>query len=497
MDNDFILVLDLGGPQAVEMARKLRNQCYYTEIMSRGADEALFRRKAPRGILVVGEDDCNEPFPGAALALDVPVLALGGAARRMIETFGAVSEGVLLKEQASQITFQGADLPQPCPLFDQLSESDRYFTRVDGFALPEGCVSIASTMEGYSPAFANFERRLYGLQFYAESNDPDGAVILSNFAEKICGCTPIWTAKDFLEEEVRYIRERVGEGSALMAVSGGVDSTTCALLMRRAIGERVTCVFIDTGLMRSGEAEQVRNTFEGELGLPLICVDAGERMLNRLRGVVDPVEKRQVIYEEYMKIFAEVGREHPEAEYFVEGTIYSALLARGSSDAVYARRFDPGKRLEPIRMLFKDEVRILSELLGMPRSLSARQPFPGPGLAVRCLGEVTESKLALLRRADAIFREQIQLAGQDKRLTRYFVLLDDARTLGRRLGVTTREYACVLRAVSEQGLASYTVGKLPYDLLERVAARIIREIPGINRVVYDISPCDNTFVEWQ
>ncbi len=491
MDNDFILVLDLGGPQAVEMARKLRNQRYYTEIMSRGADEELFRRKAPRGILVVGGDGYSEPFPKAALALGVPVLALGGAARRMIETCGAVSEGILLKEQASQITFK------PCPLFDQLSESDRYFARVDGFALPEGFVSIATTLEGFSPAYADLERRLYGLQFYAESNDPDGAVILSNFAEKICGCTPIWTAKDFLEEEVRYIRERVGNGSALMAVSGGVDSTTCALLMHRAIGERVTCVFVDTGLLRSGEAEQVRNTFEGELGLKLISVDAGDRMLNRLRGVIEPTEKRQVIYEEYMKILAEVGREHPEAEYFVEGTIYSDLLARGSSDAVYARRFDPGKRLEPIRMLFKDEVRILGELLGLPRALAARQSFPGPGLAVRCMGEVTESKLALLRRADAIFREEIQLAGQDKKLTRYFAILDDTRTVGRRLGVTTREYACVLRAVGEQGLASYTVGKLPYDMLERAAARIIREVPGINRVTYDISPCENTFVEWQ
>ena len=491
MDNDFILVLDLGGPEAIEMARKLRNQRYYTEIMSRRADIELFRRKAPRGILVVGGDAVDKPFPQAALELGVPVLALGGAARQMIEACGAVSEGVLLENQASQITFQ------PCLLFDQLSESDRYFTRVDGYALPEGFRSIATTIEGYSPAFADSERRLYGLQFYAESNDPDGAVILSNFAEKICGCTPIWTARDFIEEEIRFIQDRIGDGKALMAVSGGVDSTTCAMLMKRAIGDRLTCVFIDNGLLRTGEAELVYNSFDGELALPLIRVDARERMLGRLKGVTDPVEKHRVIFEEYMKILAEVGQTRPDAEYFVEGTIYSDLLIRGSSDEVYARRFDPGKRLEPIRMLFKDEVRTLGELLGLPRNLTTRQSFPGPGLAVRCMGEVTEEKLTLLRHADAIFREEIQLSGQDKRLTNYFVVLDDVKTLGRRNGAFAREYACILRAVTGQGLTSYTVGKLPYDLLDRVASRIIEEIPGINRVTYDISPCENTAIEWE
>ena len=491
MDNDFILVLDLGGPQAIEMARKLRNLRYYTEIMSRGADVELFRRKSPRGILVVGGEGSHEPFPGAALEVGVPVLALGGAARKLIERFDVSSEGVLLHNQASQLTFQ------PCPLFDQLSECDRYFTCVEGYPLPKGFVSIATTLEGYSPAIADFDRNLYALQFYAESNDPDGAIILCNFAEKICGCTPIWTAKDFLEEEVRYIRERVGEGSALVAVSGGVDSTTCALLMRRAIGERVFCVFIDTGLMRAGEAEQIQKTFDEELELPLIRIDARERFLNCLRGVTEPTEKRQVLYEEYMKLLAEVGKEHSDAAYFVEGTIYTDLLARGSSDAVYARHFDPGQRLEPIRMLFKDEVRELGEQLGLSKDVTNRQSFPGPGLALRCMGEVTEQKLSLLRKADAIFREEVERSGQDKRLTRFFAVLDDTRTLGRRLGVTTREYACILRAVSEQGVASYSVAKLPYDMLERAAARIIREVPGINRVTYDISPCDNTAVEWQ
>ena len=492
MDNDFILVLDLGGQNAVEMARKLRYQRYYTEIMSRTADIELFRRKSPRGILIVGGDDCDTPesFPRAVLELGVPVLALGGAARMMIEASGASSEGVLLENQASQITFL------PCPLFDQLSESDRYFARIDGFALPDGFKPIATTIDGLTPAFADFERNLYGLQFYAESNDPDGAVILSNFAEKICGCTPIWTMEDYIEEETRYIQDKIGDGCALMAVSGGVDSTVCAMLMKRAIGDRLKCVFIDNGLLRNGEAERVQNTFEELLGLPLTRVDARERFMYRLKGITDPVEKHHAAHSEFLSVISEVSAGCPEAEFFVQGTIYSDLLTGGSSDEVYARRLDAGKLLEPIRMLFKDEVRWVGEKLGLPPTVTAQQPFPGPALALRCMGEVTEEKLSLLRKADDILREEIQASGQDKKLTQFFVVLMDERTLGRRNGAYVYEHACALRAVSEQGIQSYSVGKLPYDLLDRVAGRIIQEIPGINRVVYDISPWENTAIEW-
>lgn len=488
MNNDFILVLDLGGTMAVDMARKLRNQRYYTEIMSRSADLELFKRKSPRGVLVVGGGTSQLPFPRPVLQLGVPVLALGSAARHLIACFGATSQGVLLSEQATQITFE------PCLLFDGLSESDRYFRRVEGYDLPQGFRSIATTMEGYSPAFSNSERQLYGLQFYPESNDPDGAAILTNFAEKICGCTPMWSIDSYIEEELRFIRERVGDSRALCAVSGGVDSTTCALLMKRAIGDRLTCVFIDTGLLRIGEAEQVYNSFDGELALPLIRVNARERMLECLRGLADPVEKQQAIYAEYMAILGEVAQSRPDITCFVEGTIYSDLLKKGASDGVYARRFEPGARLEPIRMLFKDEVRLLGRHLGLPDAFAAKPSFPGTGLALRCVGEVTAEKLELLRRADRIFEEEIVGAGQDKRLTQFFALLDDTKVFGMR---DAREYVCVLRAVSEQGIGAYSVGRLPYDLLEGVSDRILREVPGIGRVTYDISPGLWAGVEWE
>ena len=490
MNNDFILVLDMGGPQAVAMARKLRLQRYYTEIISRRADIDLFRRKSPRGILIVGGDDGAraDAFPRAVLSLGIPVLAMGGAARLMAEAEGAVSEGVLLENTAAQIRFS------PCELFHGLEVSDRYLARIDGYTLPEGYHPIAITDDGLTPAFGNFSRSLYGLQFYAESNDPDGAAILSNFAERICGCTPMWTIENYIEEELRYVQEKIGDGSAVMAVSGGVDSAACAVLMHRAIGNRLCCVFVDNGLLRTDESQQVTRMMQEELHLPLIRIDARERFLNRLKGISDPVEKHRAVHNEFISVLSEFREAH-SAGFMVKGTIYSDLLASGASDAAYARQFDPGTLLEPVRMLFKDEVRELAAALGLPADLIARQPFPAPALAVRCCGEVTAEKLTLLRCADGIFREAVAEAGQDKRLANAFAVLLDTRALTRRDGASDYGYACALRAVVEHG-DSFMPGKLPYDLLERVSERILSQVPGIGRVVLDISG-SGCAVEWE
>ena len=492
MENDFILVLNLGGPQAMAMARKLRNQNFYTEILSRSADIELLRRKAPRGILIVGGEERTQAdcFPRAVLALGIPVLAMGGAARLMAEAIGAASEGILLQNSASQISFQ------PCDLFDQLSDSDRYFVRIDGFALPEGFQPIATTIDGLIPAFADFEHNLYGLQFYAESNDPDGATILSNFAGKICGCSPIWSMDYYIESELNYIRERIGDGKALMAISGGIDSAACALLMHRALGDRLKCVFVDNGLLRTGEADLVLNTFQKDLGLELITIDAGDRFLGRLKGITDSQEKRRAVQNEFVNVLSEVFQQNPDVEFLVEGTIYSDILSSGAEET-RARRYDFGKLIEPLRMLFKDEVRKLGDMLGLPAPLINRQSFPGPGLAVRCMGEVTPEKLELLRKADAVFREEVRVSGQDKRLTHYFAVLCDVKTLGIRDGSRAYEYACALRAVSEQSSSFFTVGKLPYDLLERAAERITNEVPGINRVTYDVTGNRHGMIEWE
>ena len=491
MDNDFILVLDLGGPEAVATARKLRNQGIYTEIMAGSPDIGTFVRKSPRGLLIVGgEDGDMERFPKDALSLGIPVLAMGGAARMLARAVGAQTEGILLANTASQITFL------PCDLFDGLSESDRYFTRIDGFTLPEGFQPIATTSDALTPAFADFDRKLYALQFYAESNDPDGAAILSNFAEKICGCTQKWSIENYLEEEIRYIREKVGERGVLMAVSGGVDSTTCAVLMRRAMGDHLTCVFVDNGLLRAGEAEAVQSFFQRELDITPIRVDAKNRFMARLKGITDSEEKHRALHNEFLNVLGEVFEAHPECAFVAQGTIYSDLLSSTTVDEAYARRIDRNLLIEPLRMLFKDEVRELAQVLGLPQELINRQPFPGPALAVRCAGEVTEEKLTMLRRADAIFREEIESNGQDRRLSRYFAVLTDTLTLGRP-GGAPYGYACALRAVSEQGVAGFTAGKLPYDLLDRIARRITGEIPGINRVTYDITDSSSAEIEWE
>ena len=492
MENNFILVLGLGGSQHIAMARKLRVQGYYTEILSGDFDPEALRRKSPRGILIVGGDHCEDAssFPAEVLTLGVPVLAMGGASYMLALSVGCEFEGILLEKSASQINFL------PCPLFDQLSESDRYFVRVDGFKLAEGFEPIATTIDGLTPAFADFSRKLYGLQFYAESNDPDGSIILSNFAEKICGCAPTWSIESYVDEECRFIRERIGDGEALIAVSGGIDSTACALLLKRAIGDRLRCVFIDNGLLREGEGEFTRQLY-ADLGLNLLYVDARERFLERLNGVTDPVRKHEVIHNEFFTLLSEVSSRYSRADTLVQGTIYSDLLTPSGQNGPYARKFRPNKLVEPLRMLFKDEVRELSAYLGVPQAVINRQAFPSPALAIRCCGNVTAEKLSLLRRADTIVRQCFIESGQEKKLSRFFAVLTDTRSVSRRDGSEKLEYVCALRAVAEQDPCAFTVARLPFDLLERISQRIAEEIPGIGRVVYDLSGSTYANIEWE
>ena len=487
MENDFILILDFGGPQAQSMARKVRGQNYYCEVHPCSVDVETIRRKAPLGLLLAGGPG-DQPFDEEILSLGIPVLAMGFCIRTMAKAFGAVCEGALLSGRASQITFL------PCPLFDGLGESDRYFDRIDALKLPEGFEPVATTIEGLTPAFANVEAKIYGLQFYAESNDPDGARILANFAGSICGCKPYWSPEFYIEHEVQYIREHIGESSAIMAISGGVDSTVCAMLMRRAIGDRLKCVFVDTGLMRKGEVENVAHTFRDQLGLDLVIADARDSVLEALEGVTDPQEKRSIVHHAFVSTMQAEASAYADAEFIVEGTIYSDLLNGTPHNSGYAQAL---KRIEPIRMLFKDEVRYVGETLGVPRELLSQQPFPGSGLAIRCLGEVNAEKLFLLREADAIFRSEIIEAGLDRRLGQYFAILMDVQTIGIRDGKPCTEYICALRAVNSTDSSNATIAKLPYDLIERVVQRITSQVPGINRVVYDVTGKPSAMIEWE
>ncbi|HIV27690.1 MAG TPA: glutamine-hydrolyzing GMP synthase [Candidatus Ornithocaccomicrobium faecavium] len=505
MSNNMILILDFSGSQSQSIARKVRGERVYCEVVPYTVSIDVVREKNPRGIMMIGNPrDISDDTPGgcaqAVYQLGVPVLAIGSAALLLARDMGARLLGPVMEKRTAQISFA------PTPLFKGLGDTDRYFDRVDALDLPEGFSAIASG-SGLTAAFACEERGLYGLQFFPEQNDPDGLAVIHNFAIDICGCEPTWSMEAFIERELKHIRETVGNGRALLAISGGVDSSVCAALMHRAIGRQLICLHVDTGLMRKGETAMVEKMFKQHMDMNLICVDASERFLQKLKGVTDPEKKRKIIGEEFIRVFEEEALKLGKIDFLVQGTIYPDVIESFGVDGTSVKAHHnvgglPEKIgfeaiIEPVRELFKDEVRAVGTALGLPAELIHRQPFPGPGLAVRTLGEVNREKLDILREADAIFREEIAAAGLDKRIWQYFVVLLDVRSTGVRKGSRSYDYAVALRAINSIDAMSATVYRLPYDLLERVTARITTEVEGINRVVYDITGKPPATIEWE
>ena len=502
MFEDKVLLLDFGGTNAQSVARKLRGERIYCEVLPYSASMEEILAAKPRGILLAGgrgpEAETLRCETGV-FSLGLPVLAMGYGARLMVEQLGGCTHGVLAEKRAAEISF--AD----CALFDGLTESDRYLERIDAVELPEGFSTLAFASGGLMPAFGSEQKHLYALQFYPETNDPDGLRILFNFAVAICGCEPNWSVDRFVEYELGEIRRRVGDGRVLMAISGGVDSSVCAALMHRAVGNRLTCVYVNTGLMRKGETELVTRTFREQLGLEMISVDATDRFLIRLKGVTQPREKRRAVVDELMNVFADEARRLGPFDCLAQGTIYPDVIGSYTDTGAHGRNAEPfamrniafAEIIEPLRVLFKDEVRMVGEVIGIPRELVQRQPFPGPGLAVRCIGEVTAEKLRMLRDADAIFREEIAEAGLDKRIWQYFAVLTGVRSIGLRESGPCYENVIALRAVSSQDAVAAYAYRLPYDLLERVVQRITTEVPGVNRVVYDMTSKPTAMIEWE
>ena len=502
MFGDKILILDFGGTQARSVARKVRSERVFCEVLPHDAPIRLIGERNAKGIILAGGAEHGDEAlrcDAQVFALGLPVLALGNAARLLATEMGGKTLGILAEDRAAEISFGDS------PIFDGLGDSDRYFERVDAIELPEGFAELAVSPGGLVPAFGCEEKNLYGLQFYPESNDPDGFTILANFAVGICGCAPVWSVESFVEYELEKVRRTVGDGRALIAISGGVDSAVCAALMHRAVGDNLTCLYVNTGLMRKGESELVARVFREQLGMELLCVDATDRFLARLRGVSDPQEKRRLVGDELLQVFADESRKLGAFDFLVQGTIYPDVISSHAHEGIYS--LDPKEvsvgdvvfeRVgEPLRLLFKDEVRQVGEILGMPRELINRQPFPGPGLAIRCIGEVTRPKLEILREADAIFREEIADAGLDRRIWQYFAVLTDVRSAGVRGGERRYEHTIALRAVSSQDAVSAYAYRLPYDLLERVVQRITTEVPGVNRVVYDMTGKPTALIEWE
>jgi GMP synthase (glutamine-hydrolysing) len=525
MPHETIVVLDYGSQYSQLICRRVRERQVYAELIPWDrADEVLPRLK-PKGIILSGGPaSVYEPgaptLPASVLENGAPVLgicyglqllahALGGRVAPGIEReYGAAVIETTGWAGAGAALFHG--LPTSLPVW--MSHGDR----VEG--LPDGFFAIAHSANSPLAAIAHEERNLYGIQFHPEVvHTPLGGALLENFVKRICGCVGDWTPGSFLHEAVERIRAQVGEaGHVICGLSGGVDSAVTAALVQRAIGDRLTCVFVDHGLLRAGEAEQVIETFREHQGMRLIGVNASEEFLADLADVVDPEEKRKRIGTRFVRIFegeaarlaAEWGGDAPA--FLAQGTLYPDVIESASGDDTrHARTIKTHHNVgglpkdmvfqlvEPLRLLFKDEVRTLGEALGLPEEIVWRHPFPGPGLAIRMMGEVTWEKLERLRQADAIFLAELRAAGLYRQASQVFAVLLPVRSVGVMGDGRTYADAIALRAVTTDDFMTADWARLPYDLLARVSSRIVNEVAGVNRVVYDISSKPPATIEWE
>lgn len=471
---DAILVFSKNPRQAGLIARMLR----WREIscipvpFDLPAQEASER--TPRGIIVASDSTCAQALEGfdfAWLSSGVPVLALGGAAVELCIHFGGTSAPM---EQ--ERSFLSLELT-PSPLFEEIDSGERMLPDLSAFALPAALASIAS-VQGQTVGFEHTALPLYGMQYPIERNDPDAAQLLSNFAARICLAPPVWTEEVLIDRAVESIRQSAPEGRVLCAVSGGVDSAVCAKLASMAVGERLVCVFVDTGMYRQDEPENVIRTYMDSLGLVAAHVDAHEPFLRALSGVTSARDKERIASQLMDQILIKQLAYDPDIQTVITGTnLNDALLGSQSR----AETTDGKARIcEPIRMLYKEEVRRLAKALSLPDSITERQPFPASGLALRVMSSVTEERLNLLRRADAIFTEEIRQGGHDRRLWQYYATLIENPD-------QPDGYAVCLRATQAAQGGAYAA-RMPFDVLERSAERIRREVPGVSRIVYDLTP---------
>jgi GMP synthase (glutamine-hydrolysing) len=508
---DKILIIDFGAQYAQLIARRVRECKVYSEIVPKEITPEEVRKKKPKGLILSGGPASvyakNAPSCDPKLFdLGLPVLGICYGMQIMAQLLG----GEVRKTGRSEYGKAHLKITAPSLLLSELPEKQQvWMSHRDAVVKsPEGFVKIAQTEASPVAAFENRERKLFGVQFHPEVvHTPFGLEILKNFLFKACGCLPTWTKVSIIEEAVKYVREEVGEGRAICALSGGVDSSVAALLVHRAIGDRLTCVFVDHGLLRAGEAEQVVETFKKNFHINLVHVNASKRFLSRLKGVIDPEEKRKIVGEEFIRVFEAEAKKLGKVENLVQGTLYPDVIESGTREAARIKthhnvgglptKMDFKKVIEPLRLLFKDEVRAIGEELGLPEEIVWRHPFPGPGLAIRIVGEVTPERLKMVREADRIVVEEIKKAGLYKKLWQAFAVLLTLRTVGVMGDERTYAYPVVVRAVTSEDAMTADWAKIPFQTLEKISRRIINEVEGVNRVAYDISSKPPSTIEWE
>ncbi|WP_029451041.1 glutamine-hydrolyzing GMP synthase [Clostridium algidicarnis] len=510
MNKDLVLVIDFGGQYSQLIARRVRECGIYCEIIPYTYSIEKIKEKSPKGMIFTGGPNSvygdNSPTISEEIFnIGVPILGICYGAQLMAHVLGGEVKASTGREYGkTDINIDNNSL-----LFKGVSEKEQCWMSHTDFITkkPKGFEIIATTPKCPVGAIENSEKALYGVQFHPEvEHTPAGRLMIENFLYKICKLEKSWTMASFAEEKIKEIKSIVGDKKLICALSGGVDSSVAALLIHKAVGKQLTCIFVDHGLLRKDEGDMVEKVFKEEFDLNIIRVNAKDRFLSKLKSVSEPEKKRKIIGEEFIRIFEEEANKLGEIDFLVQGTIYPDVVESGTdTSAVIKSHHNVGglpedmnfKLIEPLRELFKDEVRAVGEELGIPHKLVWRQPFPGPGLAIRVLGEVTEEKLSIVREADSIMREEISNAGLEETIWQYFACLPNIQSVGVMGDERTYCHTIALRAVNSSDGMTSDWSRIPYEVLDKISRRIVNEVKDVNRIVYDITSKPPSTIEWE